>query len=276
MARLDTVLARASQVSGNLRKAWVRNRCVVPQALSCGGSIPFESAGEFSGRGPSIVGAYGLQSTPLVPVRPATSRGFTLVEMMIVVTIIAVVSALVLPSMVQSIRDAHTQQAAVAAFDVVRETRSRAMYRGVAHSLVLDASSGTLVMSAYEGTASSCRLSRFGSGLFDPALRVYSLDFGAAAYTRDGISAEIHSPALVSRLQICFTPLGVAYFVSPIGSVIADSTTSPFTWTNSPSATTGIGTAAFTINVFRGTATAPTGVVRQVVIPLSGMPRMRP
>ncbi len=276
MARLDTVLARASQVSGNLRKGRVRNRCVVPQALSCGAQALRESHGEFSRRRRRIIGAYGLQSRLLVPSRPSTNRGFTLVEMMIVVTIIAVVSALVLPSMSQSIRDSHTQQAAVAAFDIVREARSRAMYRGVAHSLVLDSTSGALVMSVYEGTASSCRLSRFGSGLFDPALRVYSLDFGAAAYTRDGIVAEIRSSSLLSRLQICFTPLGVAYFVSPVGSLIADSTTSPFTWSNSPSSTAGVGTASFTINVFRGTSASPTGVLRQVVIPLSGMPRMRP
>lgn len=276
MARLDTVLVRASQVSSNTSDDWVRNHCIVPQALSCGETLDRGGLVKF----PDGVGfrrrAYGLQSSAVVPLRPTTMRGFTLVEMMIVVTIIAVISALVLPSMTSSIRDAHTQQAAVTAFDIVREARSRAMYRGVAHSLVLDASSGALQMHVYEGTSSSCRLSRFGAGLFDPAQRVYSLDFGATTYTRDGISAEVRGTSPLTRLQICFTPLGVAYFAAPAGSLIADATTSPFTWSNSPSSSGGVGSASFVISVYRGTFASPTGVIRQVVIPLSGMPRMRP
>lgn len=276
MARLDTVPVLASQVSGNTREDWVRNRCIVSQALSGALPSPRGAPSEIPARAGFSRRAHGLQLRALVRLRPTTMRGFTLVEMMIVVTIIAVISALVLPSMTSSIRDAHTQQAAIAAFDIVREARSRAMYRGVAHSLVLDSASGTLQMNVYEGTSSSCRLSRFGAGLFDPAQRVYSLDFGAATYTRGGISAEVRGASPLTRLQICFTPLGVAYFAAPAGSLIADATTSPFTWSNNPSSSGGVGSASFTIHVYRGTFTSPTGVIRQVVIPLSGMPRMRP
>ena len=71
-----------------------------------------------------------MQLRPDVQLRPASSHGFSLVELMVVVTIIAVVSALVLPSMVQVIRERHAQQAATSVLDIVRETRSRAMYRG--------------------------------------------------------------------------------------------------------------------------------------------------
>jgi len=204
-----------------------------------------------------------------VQLRPASSRGFSLVELMVVVTIIAVVSALVLPSMVQVIRERHTQQTAVSVLDIVRETRSRAMYRGTSHSLVLETVGASLRMHTYEGTSSSCRLSRFGGGTFDAAQRIYSLDLTTAAYTRDSIVAEVNTTARETYLQICFTPLGVTFFSR---SPIPDGTAPAAVWSNDSST---LGTGSFSVDVFRVTSGTDLGVRRRVIIPLSGMPRMR-
>lgn len=199
--------------------------------------------------------------------RPTSARGFSLVELMVVVTIIAVISALALPGMVRTVRERRTQQAAASVLDIVRETRSRAMYRGMAHSLVIQPSGASaLRLDAYEGTSSSCRLSRFGGGLFDPAQRVYSLDLSDASFTGDGIVSELTVPTGTSYLQICFTPLGVAYFsTTPIGDGSAPSAV----WSND-STSVGAG-GVFQVDVYQ----AATLLRRRVVIPLSGVPRMR-
>ncbi len=215
-------------------------------------------------------GAYGLQSTGTVRSRSASTQGFTIVELMVVVTIIAVISALVLPSMVQVVRERHAQQAAISVLDIARETRSRAMYRGVAQTLVIETVGTTLRMNSYEGTASSCRLSRFGGGLFDPATRVYTLDLSSAAYTRDGIAAQVSLPAGVTFLQICYTPLGVAFFST---TPIPDATLPSAVWSND-SAAVGSG-GSFVVDVYRSASGTDSGVRRRVVIPLAGTPRMR-
>ena len=204
------------------------------------------------------------------------ARGFTLVEMMVVVTIISIVSALVLPSMAQVVRDRHAQEAAMSVLDIVRETRSRAMYRGTAHTLLIETVGTTLRMHAYEGSTSSCRLSRFGGGLFDPAQRVYSLDMTTSAFTDDGIQAAVATTLTaastsLSTLQLCFTPMGVTYFsLTPI----SDAATSMATFSNDSTAA-GLNTPMFAVYVYRGTSSAPVGVPRVIMVPLSGMPRMR-
>jgi type II secretory pathway pseudopilin PulG len=184
---------------------------------------------------------------------------------MVVVTIVAVVSALVLPSMVQAMRERHAQEAAASVIDIARETRSRAMYRGVAHTLVITTSGSSLKFDSFEGTSSSCRLSRFGGGMLDAATRVYSLDLNTAAYTRDGIIAQVVQPTGVSYLQLCFTPLGVAYFTT---SAISDGTAPSAVWSNDSTVIGGGG--SFGIDVYQHN-----GVRRRVVIPLSGLPRLR-
>lgn len=189
---------------------------------------------------------------------------------MVVVTIIAVVSALVLPTAVQGMRERRTQQAAVSVLDIVRETRSRAMYRGMAHTLRVRQVSSSLVIDSFEGTSSSCRLSRFGGGSFDPAAQIYALDLTTSTFTRDGIVGQISSPAGLAYLQICFTPLGVAYFsTAPIG----DGTIPSAVWLNNSAAIGSGGNFLIDVYQFRGGADA--GVRRRVVIPLAGVPRLR-
>ncbi len=263
MGRVDTVPASASQVGYATE---VCNRCVVPQALSRGpaGRRGFPAEFKF------LAGAHGLQSKGVVTRRPQSAPGFTLVELMVVVTIIAVVSALVLPGAVQQMRERKAQQAATSVLDIVRETRSRAMYRGMAHTLVIQTAGTALRLESWEGTSSSCRLSQFGGGLFNAADRVYALDLSSATFARDNVAAQISIPSGASYIQLCFTPLGVAYFST---TAIADGTLPSSLWTNS---STAIGSGGgFVVDVYQRNGALDAGVRRRVVIPLSGMPRMR-
>lgn len=265
MARVDTVLFPRPQVSREATGEGVCNRCVVSQGLPSVG----EHSAAIRGRNKFLRKAHGLQPLRAVP-RRASAQGFSLVELMVVVTIIAVVSALALPGAVQALRERKSQQAAISVLDIVRETRSRAMYRGVAHALVIETVGTAVKVDTWEGTSSSCRLSRFGSGLFDPAQRVYSLNLGSSTFARDGVAAQITVPTGASYLEICFTPLGVAYFST---TPISDGTSPSATWSND-SSLVGSG-GSFVLDVYQMRSGIAAGVRRHVVIPLSGMPRMR-
>jgi prepilin-type N-terminal cleavage/methylation domain-containing protein len=200
--------------------------------------------------------------------RSLKQAGFSLIELMVVVTIIAIVSALVLPSMSQVMRERRVKQAAVSVLDVVRETRSRAMFRGRAQTLIIQSSGSALRFEAYEGTLSSCRLSAFGpGGILDPNARVVTLDLGSSYYSRDNINARISLPSSATYLQICYTPMGTALFsTSPI-------TNPSNTWSNDPNFVGTSGT--FQVDVFQQVAGVTNGVPRRILIPLGGIPRMR-
>jgi type II secretory pathway pseudopilin PulG len=182
---------------------------------------------------------------------------------MIVVVIIGVITALALPGVSQASRERRVQQAAVTLLDVAREVRSRAMYRGRAQTLIIAQSGVALTLDAYEGSSPSCRLSNFGTGSFDPAARVANLDLTLAQYGRDNLGANIALPSGTAYLQICYTPLGAAFFsTTPIVSASQG-------WSNDTSAL-GIG-GVFQVNVFQTTG----GATRRILIPLGGSPRMR-
>ena len=182
---------------------------------------------------------------------------------MIVVVIIGVISALALPGMTQAGRERRVQQAATSVLDVVREVRSRALYRGRAQTVIIAAAGPALTIDAYEGSAASCRLSNFGAGTLDALSRVANLDLSASVYAADNVGAAITLPSGSTYLQICFTPLGAAFFsTTPI-------ITQSQAWSNDTS-TVGVG-GVFQINVYQTTG----GVQRRILIPIGGMPRIR-
>lgn len=214
-------------------------------------------------------GAHRLQRAAAVR-RSKPERGFSLLELMVVVTIIGVLSALVLPSMTQAMRERHAQEAAVEIVDLLRELRSRSMYRGRAQTVLLRQVGTTLRVEAYEGTASSCRLSRFrlsaGTG-FVAAEQIASMDFSEARYARDDLATVISLPVGTTFLQICYTPMGNTFFTTTETSI--ESTA----WSNDNGA---VGTGgAFQVDVFQLRDGTQLGVRRRVMIPLGGNPRLR-
>ena len=182
---------------------------------------------------------------------------------MIVVVIIGIITSLALPGMVQASRERRIQQAAVSVLDLAREVRTRAMYRGRAQTLVIAQSGAAIRFDAYEGSSPSCRLSEFGTSALDTNQRVANLDLTEARFARDNLGATISLPTSTTYLQICYTPLGAAFFsTTPIINASQ-------VWSND-TGTLGIG-GVFQINVFQTTG----GATRRILIPLGGMPRMR-
>lgn len=202
--------------------------------------------------------------------RSLPERGFSLLELMVVVTIIAILSALVLPSMTQAIRERHAQEAAVEIVDLLREIRSRAMYRGRAQTVVMRQVGTTLRIEAYEGTESTCRRSRFRAGMgagFVADEQVAVLDLSEARYANDGIASVITIPAATPYFQICYTPMGNTFYVTTETSMPSAA------WSND-SGVVGTG-GVFQIDVYQVRDGNQYGVRRRVMIPLGGIPRMR-
>ena len=247
----------SAPLSEGLRR--VRNDCGVTQGASLEGEEHRDFYCLFQHQGGR---AYPLQSTHSVTFRDRQA-GFSLLELMIVVVIIGIVTALALPGMAQASRERRIQQAAVTVLDIAREVRTRAMYRGRAQTLIITQSGAAIRLDAYEGSSPSCRLSNFGPGALDPAQRVANLDLTDARFARDNLAASIALPSATTFLQICYTPLGAAFFsTTPV-------ITASQAWSND-TGVLGMG-GVFQINVFQTTG----GATRRILIPLGGMPRMR-
>jgi len=202
--------------------------------------------------------------------RSRTNFGFSLLELMVVVTIIAVLSALVLPSMTQAIRERHAQEAAIDVMDLLREVRGRAMYRGRAQTVVIRQVGSSVRLEAYEGSESSCRLSRYrltaGTG-FVEAEQTALLDLGGAQYARDFLTSSISIPSGTTYLQLCYTPMGNTFFSTTEISI-------PSTQWSNDNSVVGSG-GAFQIEVVQSRGGTAQGVRRRVLIPLGGIARLR-
>jgi prepilin-type N-terminal cleavage/methylation domain-containing protein len=203
------------------------------------------------------------------------ARGFTLIEMMVVVIIITVVSALAIPSVSRQLRDRRTFEMAQRIAQVYHGARMRAMGRGSAvmvrfrksgtqvYYTVLEAQRG--VTDSPTGTSNaacaalpipSCLTPNWDSATATDYRRVSELKFdGGADY--DSVNAVMLNSlnANAGTLDICFTPMGRAF-----------------------SKTTGTLsqlTEAYRATVFRGTSTT-SGIGRnyQVLILPTGAARV--
>jgi prepilin-type N-terminal cleavage/methylation domain-containing protein len=92
-----------------------------------------------------------------------STRGFTLVELMVVVTIIALVSALAIPAMSRAQLDRRVFTDAAAVGELVRQTRTRAVGRGAAQLLVFTTNQATNSLSIQQWEAVALNASGGGS-----------------------------------------------------------------------------------------------------------------
>jgi type II secretion system protein H len=156
-----------------------------------------------------------------LPIGLGRTRGFTLLELMVVVVIITVFSSLALPSAVGQLRDRRVQEAARRLGMVYREARMRALGRGSA-VLVRFTGGVVTVHEAQVGTAiggdigcanlpvSTC----LGTVWSSPtAQRIVDGFQPAASGEMSNLTVALSdsSNATVANLDICFTPMGRAF-----------------------------------------------------------------
>jgi type IV fimbrial biogenesis protein FimT len=170
-------------------------------------------------------------------VQRSERRAFTLLELLTVVSIIAIFTALAMPSMVNRIRDRRTGAVAEQFANTYRVARMRALGRGSAVLVRYDRPGQMVTVLeavAGAGTAFSCVLAPVSSctmpaGRWSDTQLTRELDrFNPFSTTGvfEQTRLELWAPptgtgtaALQTQLDICYTPSGTSYFrLSPQGT----------------------------------------------------------
>lgn len=163
-----------------------------------------------------------------LPIGPASLRGFTLVELVVVVLIITVFAALAVPTVVVQMRDRRVQESARQIAIVYRQARLRAMGRGAAILVRFDGTDFSVLEARQGPAAGTCEnlpvsncLNRLWVGAPTLSRRVdghaEATAGDMAGVTIDMVDAQDNP---VTELEVCFTPMGRAFAREDINDAV--------------------------------------------------------
>jgi prepilin-type N-terminal cleavage/methylation domain-containing protein len=211
-------------------------------------------------------------------------NGFTLLELMIVITIMGTMAALMAPGIGEFMADARASSASEDLIRLSRHIRARAQETGLAHLLVFSGDTnvrgGLGLVRVYEGMNNHCRQTPWGQAIggttADGHFVIDSLDLGASNYnpvasgstaTKDDtlrpvivLSVRGSSGAPTSAV-ICYEPSGASL------EGVGDSSAAGFAFTTQ--------TTPITFTITRSVSGVLRGLVREVVFPAGGSARFR-
>lgn len=144
--------------------------------------------------------------------RRAAARGFTLVELLAAIVLIAVLAAIATPSFIAIMRDRRVTQVAVTIGDTYREARSRSLARGIAVAVLWQsdgAGKGTLqvretvVLPPGQGLPKGCHNADWSDLSLDTRM-VSKQNYASSQFELAAIKAKGESGADAPVAQICF------------------------------------------------------------------------
>lgn len=156
-------------------------------------------------------------------IRKNLTRGFTLVELMIVVAIIAILATIATPTLTDSMRRNRSRNSASDVASVLRNARTQAMSRGEIvlvqinpndrnQMMVMSAAPNVVPGNAATPVATSCRLiNNFAAAVTQPHDNIPPRIFEADELIRGDVNVMPIPGVLAGPRILCFSPTGRVY-----------------------------------------------------------------
>lgn len=164
------------------------------------------------------------------PLAAARRRGFTLIELMVVVVIITIMTAIALPGISRRLNSSHTKEAADRIGDIYRSARLRALGRGAAVLVRYNAGVFTVREAIWGPTAAvgcqnlpiaSCQTptTRWDAASTE-ARDLETFDFAASG----DFVVQANAGGVQPTVDVCFTPSGRSFSRTNVAALLVPMT----------------------------------------------------